>query len=122
MKFRPVQTFWEAYAALPTDIKERAREAFLRFQDGAEHPPFHPALRIRKMQGHPDIWEGHISLQYEFALTNTFQQLIYWGQSEYLQGTTAHSVYSQPTTTFQRGTTYYWRATLQCADGANAAG
>lgn len=67
MKFRPVQTFWEAYAALPTDIKERAREAFLRFQDGAEHPPFHPALCIRKMQGHPDIWEGHISLQYVFT-------------------------------------------------------
>lgn len=67
MKFRPVQTFWEAYAALPADIKERAREAFLRFQDGAEHPPFHPALRIRKMQGHPDLWEGHITLQYVFT-------------------------------------------------------
>jgi hypothetical protein len=67
MKFRPVETFWEAYAALPTDIKERAREAFLRFQDGAARPPFHPALRIRKMQGHPDIWEGHITLQYVFT-------------------------------------------------------
>ncbi|MBE2235371.1 MAG: hypothetical protein IAE85_17885 [Anaerolinea sp.] len=49
MKFRPAQTFWEAYAALPADIKEKAREAFQRFQDGAEHPPFHPSLRIRKM-------------------------------------------------------------------------
>ncbi|MBK9093866.1 MAG: hypothetical protein WAW03_02575 [Anaerolineae bacterium] len=67
MKFRPAQTFWEAYAALPADIKERAREAFLRFQGGAEHPPFHPALRIRKMQGHSDIWEGHITLQYVFT-------------------------------------------------------
>jgi len=49
------------------EIKERAREAFLRFQDGAEDPPFHPSLRVRKMQGHPGIWEGHITLQYVFT-------------------------------------------------------
>jgi len=67
MKFRPAQTFWEAYAALPADIKEKAREAFQRFQDGAEHPPFHPSLRIRKMQGHAGIWEGHVTLQYVFT-------------------------------------------------------
>jgi len=67
MKFRPAQTFWEAYAELPADIKERVRAAFRRFQEGAEHPPFHPSLRIRKMQGHPDIWEGHITQQYVFT-------------------------------------------------------
>lgn len=67
MKFRPVQTFWDTYSALPTDIKEQARLAFRRFQDGAEQPPFHPSLRIRKMQGHPGIWEGHVTLQYVFT-------------------------------------------------------
>ena len=55
--------------------------------------------------------------RYEFALNASFQQVIYWGQREYPGGTTSGSVYSQPTTTFQWGTTYYWRATLQCADG-----
>ena len=55
--------------------------------------------------------------RYEFALAPTFQQVIYWGQQNYPGGTTAGSVYSQPMTTFQWGTTYYWRATLQCADG-----
>lgn len=35
MKFRPIQTFWEAYADLPADIKEQARTAFQRFQEGA---------------------------------------------------------------------------------------
>ena len=68
MKFRPVQTFWEAYAALPADIKEQARAAFQRFQEGAERPPFHPSLRIRKMQGYPGIWEGHVTLQYVFTV------------------------------------------------------
>ena len=44
--------------------------------------------------------------RYEFALTPTFQPMIYWGQREYPGGTAAGSVYSQPTTTFQWGTTY----------------
>lgn len=55
--------------------------------------------------------------RYEFALTAGFQQLIYWGESKYPNGTTARSVYSQTMTTFQWDTAYYWRATLQCADG-----
>jgi hypothetical protein len=67
MKFQPAQTFWEAYAVLPSEVKQQAREAFRRFQEGAEHPPFHPSLRIRRMQGHPGIWEGHITLQYVFT-------------------------------------------------------
>ena len=60
-------SFWQAYADLPADIKERARRAFKLFQEGAGNPPFHPSLRIRKMQGHPDIWEGHVTLQYVFT-------------------------------------------------------
>ncbi len=67
MKFRAVETFWEAYAALPADVKEHARESFRRFQAGAERPPYHPSLRIRKMQGHSGIWEGHVTLQYVFT-------------------------------------------------------
>lgn len=67
MKFRPTKSFWDAYALLPNAIKDRAREAFRRFQEGASTPPFHPSLRIRKMQGHPDIWEGHVTLQYVFT-------------------------------------------------------
>jgi hypothetical protein len=33
-------------------VKESARRAFLLFQEGAKSPPFHPSLRVRKMQGH----------------------------------------------------------------------
>jgi len=95
MKFRPVQTFWEAYAALPPDIKERTREAFLRFQDGAGHPPFHPALRIRKMQGHPDIWEGHITLQYVF--TFHIEQDPQTGERIYVfRNIGTHDIYRRP--------------------------
>lgn len=27
----------------------------------------HPSLRIRKMQGYADVWEGHITMQYVFT-------------------------------------------------------
>lgn len=67
MKYRAAEPFWEAYAQLSPAIKQRARRAFQLFQQGAENPPFHPSLRIRKMQGHPHIWEGHITLQYVFT-------------------------------------------------------
>lgn len=66
-QFRPTEPFWKAYAKLPAHVKERAREAFRHFQQGAQSPPFHPSLRIRKMQGHPNIWEGHITQQYVFT-------------------------------------------------------
>ncbi len=67
MKFRPTEPFWLAYAQLPQTVKRRARQAFRLFQRGAEHPPFHPSLRVRKMQGHPNIWEGHITSKFVFT-------------------------------------------------------
>ena len=61
MKFRPAQTLWEAYAALPIDIKEKAREAFRRFQDGAADPPFHLSLRtLVKNLFYPELKEPEI--------------------------------------------------------------
>lgn len=67
MRFRATGPFWKAYARLPEDVKESARQAFLLFQKGAARPPFHPSLRIRKMQGHPGIWEGHVTLETVFT-------------------------------------------------------
>lgn len=52
-RYRPLKTFWEAYAELPAHTKRKVRQTFKLFQQGAEHPPFHPSLRIRKMRGYP---------------------------------------------------------------------
>ena len=52
-RYRPLKTFWEAYAELPAHIKRKVRQMFKLFQQSAEHPPFHPSLRIRKMRGYP---------------------------------------------------------------------
>lgn len=67
MRFQPTEPFWKAYAKLPEHVKEKARRAFQLFQEGAADPPFHPSLRIRKMQGHPKIWEGHVTREYVFT-------------------------------------------------------
>ena len=82
MKFRPAQTFWEAYATLPGDIKEQARVAFRRFQ-------------VRKMQGHPGIWEGHINLQYVF--TFHMEQESETGEVVYVfRNIGTHDIYRRP--------------------------
>ena len=51
-RYRPLKTFWEAYAELPAHIQREVRQAFKLFQQGAEDPPFPPSLRIRKMRGY----------------------------------------------------------------------
>jgi hypothetical protein len=67
MRFRRTPRFHAAYASLPAEIQVQAKTAFSLFRDGAERPPFHPSLRIRKMRGHTFIWEGHITLRYVFT-------------------------------------------------------
>ncbi len=67
MRFRRTPTFHIAFRKLPADIQAAADEAFRLFRDGAENPPFHSSLRIRKMRGHPFIWEGRITLGYVFT-------------------------------------------------------
>jgi len=67
MKYRAVEPFWASYARLPLEVKTKAEAAFRLFQQGAGQPPFHPSLRIRKMAGHPGIWEGHVTLDYVFT-------------------------------------------------------
>lgn len=95
MRFRPTQTFWQAYATLPGEVKEQAREAFRRFQEGAERPPFHPSLRIRRMQGHPGIWEGHVTLQYVF--TYHIEQDPETGETTYVfRNIGTHDIYRRP--------------------------
>ncbi len=67
MRFRRTPHFHVAYRKLPAKIQAKADAAFLLFRAGAEHPPFHSSLRIRKMRGYESIWEGHVTLGYVFT-------------------------------------------------------
>jgi mRNA-degrading endonuclease YafQ of YafQ-DinJ toxin-antitoxin module len=95
MKFRATEPFWKAYAQLPAQAKEKARQAFLLFQEGASSPPFHPSLRIRKMQGHPGIWEGHVTL--EIVFTFHVEQDADTGETIFVfRNIGSHEIYRRP--------------------------
>lgn len=63
MKFRRLSSFKEDLEALPKEIREKAREKFKLFKANQNHP----SLRIKKMKGHEDIWEGHVTQEYVFT-------------------------------------------------------
>jgi mRNA-degrading endonuclease YafQ of YafQ-DinJ toxin-antitoxin module len=57
MKYQRGQQFKKDYKALPAELQEAARKSFALFQQDTRHP----SLRVKKMQGHDDIWEGHVT-------------------------------------------------------------
>jgi mRNA-degrading endonuclease RelE of RelBE toxin-antitoxin system len=67
MKVQTTKPFDEDYAALPESLKERADKEFILLMEN----PHHPSLRLKKIKGHPNIWEGRITKSYRF----TFQIL-----------------------------------------------
>jgi mRNA-degrading endonuclease RelE of RelBE toxin-antitoxin system len=67
MKVQTTKPFDEDYAALPESLKERADKQFILLMEN----PHHPSLRLKKIKGHPNIWEGRITKSYRF----TFQIL-----------------------------------------------
>ena len=91
MKYRRVESFRTDFEQLPKQIQETVKQKFELFKQD----PRHPSLRIKKMQGHDDIWEGHITLKIVF----TFQESI----DEETQETTiifrrigSHGIYDSP--------------------------
>ncbi len=91
MKYRRTATFHEQLEQLPSEVRELVKEKFLLFRDN----PKHPSLRIKKMQGHDDIWEGHITRDYVFTFhyendDETGETIVVFRQI----GT--HSIYKKP--------------------------
>lgn len=67
MRTRKTPRFDDDLDKLPSNIVEAARKAHRLFCEN----PRHPSLRIKKMQGYNEIWEGHVTIGYVF----TFQWL-----------------------------------------------
>ena len=66
VEFRTTRTFGKAFSALSTNIQERALEKLALYKEG----PHHASLRVKKVQGTPDILEMRISRDYRI----TFQR------------------------------------------------
>jgi len=62
-KIQTTRPFDEDYNALPELIKDRADKQFVLLMEN----PYHPSLRIKKIKGHPNIWEGRVTKNYRFT-------------------------------------------------------
>jgi mRNA-degrading endonuclease RelE of RelBE toxin-antitoxin system len=63
MRIQTTKPFDEDYDALPEGIKERAEKQFVLLMEN----PHHPSLRLKKIKGHPNIWEGRVTKSYRFT-------------------------------------------------------
>jgi mRNA interferase RelE/StbE len=63
MRIQTTKPFDRDYGNLPTEIKERANKQLALFFEN----PHHPSLRLKKIRGHPTIWEGRITESYRFT-------------------------------------------------------
>ena len=63
MNLRTDPSFDKDYARLPQHLQERVDQKLALFAEN----PRHPSLRVKKMEGPKDIWEGHISYEYCFT-------------------------------------------------------
>lgn len=60
MKSRTTAQFRQAFAALPKQVQEQAREAYYRFRQD----PDHPSLRFKKVHPVLPIYSARISRSY----------------------------------------------------------
>ena len=63
MRIQTTKPFDEDYDILPEGIKERAEKQFVLLMES----PHHPSLRLKKIKGHPNIWEGRVTKSYRFT-------------------------------------------------------
>ena len=71
MKVLTTRAFDKEYSKLPQTVKNKVDEKLSLFMQNLRHP----SLRVKKMQGHKNIWEGSITMQYRF--TFEIQEEIY---------------------------------------------
>lgn len=85
MEFQTTRLFDKDYDALSENIKEQAdKKLTLMLQN-----PHHPSLKLKKIRGYPDIWEGRISRSYRF----TFQ---IYGNTYLLRRIGTHDILRRP--------------------------
>ncbi|MBM3471262.1 MAG: hypothetical protein FJX73_10805 [Armatimonadetes bacterium] len=63
LRFVAGRRFFDDYADLPPEIQRRVDRALRRLAEN----PGHPSLRLRKMEGLPDIWEVRVTSAYRLT-------------------------------------------------------
>lgn len=66
--------FRRNFEALPTEVRERAREAYRRFAAD----PFHPGLRFKRVHATLPIWSVRVSDSYRAVGVRRSEEEIVW--------------------------------------------
>jgi len=85
VRIQTTKPFDRDYDSLQKGIKERASKQFILLLEN----PRHPSLRLKKIKGHPTMWEGRITESYRF----TFQIV---GETYLLRRIGAHEILRTP--------------------------
>ncbi len=85
MIIRKEKRFQEEFIALPRKIQLRVVKQLDLFLQN----PRHPSLRIRKMEGQKNIWEGHVTRGYCFTFKIS-------GNIYVFRRIGTHSIYRKP--------------------------
>ncbi len=62
MTLQPTERFARDYERLPTSLQRRVDKALTFLLEN----PRHPSLRIKKIKGQENRWEGRVTLQHRF--------------------------------------------------------
>ena len=85
MRIQTTKPFDRDYDSLQKGIKERASKQLTLLLEN----PRHPSLRLKKIKGHPTMWEGRITESYRF----TFQIV---GETYLLRRIGTHEILRTP--------------------------
>ncbi|MCD6361224.1 MAG: hypothetical protein J7M38_10200 [Armatimonadetes bacterium] len=67
MNLKTTKRFWRDYWKLPETVRKQADRKFAYLAQNIEHP----SLRVKRIRGYSDIYEGSINMQYRFAFKIT---------------------------------------------------
>jgi len=85
VRIQTTKPFDKDYDSLQKEIKERASKQLTLLLENSRHP----SLRIKKIKGHPTMWEGRITESYRF----TFQIV---GETYLLRRIGTHEILRTP--------------------------
>jgi mRNA interferase RelE/StbE len=85
MRIQTTKPFDKDYDGLPESIRGQTDKQLTLLLEN----PNHPSLRLKKIKGHPNIWEGRITKSYRF----TFQIL---GEMYILRRIGTHNILKTP--------------------------
>jgi mRNA-degrading endonuclease RelE of RelBE toxin-antitoxin system len=72
MRFTRTDRFKRDFHSLPAELQRRAEESLRTLATN----PHHPSLRVKRIQGHPRIWEARVIRSYRLTFEWAGEELV----------------------------------------------